>query len=387
MKFSLLLFHQRYGTVRGEDVPFCFGLPISSLFPYNYTQHDIQTSRILIHYLANFIQTGYVSTFKNDHQFHASLESRNPFFVHFSRLFNLFSPSFFTLLSINRNPNGDATPTNRHSLAMDSLKHLSGSSHFVELLPKPSSLLSSTSSSSSVLMTPSDFEEREELLHFHLQKSSYENSSVISRNDDDVDDDEDVIESSSNNNGRASSVEAFHSQQQTQFIHHPLSSANNRHRRSLMNDSSHRSVKHSSGGSGGKVRNRLKHHLMKRYVVKRNFPNNQLSKTASVEMDDEVDSNEMELGALDEADNEDDYDEREKKQQKNVGEEKEALKSGQHDRLEDDEDNESDLEKSTKMYVPYWDAYDTVNQLFLEMSEYYSHAISFSFSSASRSLN
>lgn len=108
---------------------------------------------------------------------------------------------------------------------------------------------------------------------------------------------------------------------------------------------------------------------MKRYVVKRNFPNNQLSKS-SVEMDDEGDSNEMELGALDETDNDDDYDEREKKEKKVD----EALKSGQHDRLEDDEDNESDLEKSTKMYVPYWDAYDTVNQLFLEMSEYYSHA-------------
>lgn len=39
-----------------------------------------------------------------------------------------------------------------------------------------------------------------------------------------------------------------------------------------------------------------------------------------------------------------------------------------HDRLDDD-DNESDLGKSMKLFVPYWDPYDTVNQLFLEISE------------------
>ena len=62
--FLFLIFfmflQQRFGTVRGEDVPFCLGLPLSSLFPYNYTQQDIRTSRILIHYLANFIQSGLV---------------------------------------------------------------------------------------------------------------------------------------------------------------------------------------------------------------------------------------------------------------------------------------------------------------------------------------
>lgn len=40
-----------------------------------------------------------------------------------------------------------------------------------------------------------------------------------------------------------------------------------------------------------------------------------------------------------------------------------------HDRLDDD-DNEGDLGKSMKLLVPYWDAYDTVNQLFLEISKY-----------------
>ncbi|KAG4072555.1 hypothetical protein HA402_004644 [Bradysia odoriphaga] len=51
-------FPQRGGSVRGEDVPFCLGLPISPLFPYNYTKQDIKISRILVQYLANFAQTG-----------------------------------------------------------------------------------------------------------------------------------------------------------------------------------------------------------------------------------------------------------------------------------------------------------------------------------------
>lgn len=49
---------QRSGSVRGEDVPFCLGLPLSPLFPYNYTQQDVQTSRVLILYVSQFAQTG-----------------------------------------------------------------------------------------------------------------------------------------------------------------------------------------------------------------------------------------------------------------------------------------------------------------------------------------
>lgn len=71
---------------------------------------------------------------------------------------------------------------------------------------------------------------------------------------------------------------------------------------------------------------------------------------------DEDDSNELEVSESD-----DDYTEHEKKPKTNL--------NGQHDRLE--ADNESDSEKSMKMFVPYWDAYDTVNQLFLEMGECY----------------
>ncbi|XP_063698385.1 uncharacterized protein LOC134829289 isoform X2 [Culicoides brevitarsis] len=51
-------FPQRGGSVRGEDVPFCLGLPLSPLFPYNYTQQDVQTSRVFILYISQFAQTG-----------------------------------------------------------------------------------------------------------------------------------------------------------------------------------------------------------------------------------------------------------------------------------------------------------------------------------------
>lgn len=287
---------------------------------------------------------------------------------HFDPYMTTFFLNFLLISSKKnfRNPNGDATPTNRHSIRLDSLKHLGGSSSHFESLPAPSSLQSS-------LVTSSDHEQQQRnqlKLHLHLEaSSSFENAS---RNDEE----EDVIESSDSDGGRIV-VESFHSQQQSQFIHHALSSTNNRHRRSLMSDSSSSNI-----NSGGFSRNKsnFKRHLIKRFVVKRNFPNNQLSKSSD-EMDDEEDSNELDLsGGPDEGENEDDYTEHDKKKLK-------AL-SGQHDRLEEDgDDNESDLEKSMKMYVPYWEAYDTVNQLFLEMSEYYLHAIPFTFSLPERLRN
>lgn len=56
----MLLLHslQRYGSVRGEDVPFYFGLPSSPLFSNKITDGDIQSSEILMFYLGNFIRTG-----------------------------------------------------------------------------------------------------------------------------------------------------------------------------------------------------------------------------------------------------------------------------------------------------------------------------------------
>lgn len=79
------------------------------------------------------------------------------------------------------------------------------------------------------------------------------------------------------------------------------------------------------------------------------------------------DSNETELDGTDDEEN-DDYVEGEKKKQKEQEKQQQNILNG-HDRLNDD-DNESDLGKSMKLFVPYWDAYDTVNQLFLEMSKY-----------------
>ncbi|XP_055638901.1 neuroligin-4, X-linked isoform X2 [Toxorhynchites rutilus septentrionalis] len=51
-------FPQRSGSVRGEDIPFIFGLPLSPLFPSNFTEEDVQISRFLIQYLTNFVKTG-----------------------------------------------------------------------------------------------------------------------------------------------------------------------------------------------------------------------------------------------------------------------------------------------------------------------------------------
>ncbi|XP_055548902.1 uncharacterized protein LOC129732246 isoform X2 [Wyeomyia smithii] len=51
-------FPLRDGSVRGEDVPFTFGLPLSPLFSSNYTQEDKQISRTLMQYLTNFAKTG-----------------------------------------------------------------------------------------------------------------------------------------------------------------------------------------------------------------------------------------------------------------------------------------------------------------------------------------
>lgn len=78
------------------------------------------------------------------------------------------------------------------------------------------------------------------------------------------------------------------------------------------------------------------------------------------------DSNETELDGSDDGEN-DDYIERE--EEGKAQEDKQLNILNGHDRLDDD-DNEADLVKSMKLLVPYWDAYDTVNQLFLEISKY-----------------
>ena len=80
-------------------------------------------------------------------------------------------------------------------------------------------------------------------------------------------------------------------------------------------------------------------------------------------MDVDDSSSETEMDETDDGEN-DDYVEGEEKKKK------QQLQSNHqsNDRLDSD-DNEINLEKPTKLFIPYWDAYDTVNQLFLEISK------------------
>ncbi|CAH1388370.1 unnamed protein product [Nezara viridula] len=53
---------KRTGSVRGEDIPYALGLPLTGglpHFPQNYTAEDIAVSKRFIHYLANFARKGY----------------------------------------------------------------------------------------------------------------------------------------------------------------------------------------------------------------------------------------------------------------------------------------------------------------------------------------
>jgi len=235
---------------------------------------------------------------------------------------------------------------------MDSLKRLGSNSHLVESLPAPSSLLSS----SGILMSSQlHHQPPPEPNHENQHHIDMLNISSATSNDNDIRSGSVVTSISEKGNADNEKIvlESIQSQQhQTQFIYHALSSTNNRHRRSLTGD-----IESSN----------FKRHLMKRFIVKRNFPNNQLSKSSDEMNEDE--SNEIELDVIDDVES-DDYVKGEDEEEEGDGQKN---KDGQHDRLDDD-NNESDLVKS-KMDVPYWDAYDTVNQLFLEMSEYYLHFI------------
>lgn len=51
-------FPQRMGSVVGEDVPFAFGLPISPLYPNNYSKEDVKVSAIFVNYITNFVKNG-----------------------------------------------------------------------------------------------------------------------------------------------------------------------------------------------------------------------------------------------------------------------------------------------------------------------------------------
>lgn len=54
---------QRPGSVRGDELPYVFGLPLVGsglLFSHNYSHTDAATSKILIEYVSNFIKKGWV---------------------------------------------------------------------------------------------------------------------------------------------------------------------------------------------------------------------------------------------------------------------------------------------------------------------------------------
>ncbi|KAF7993013.1 hypothetical protein HCN44_005794 [Aphidius gifuensis] len=55
------IYPQRLGSVRGEDIPYVFGLPLTSggqFFPFNYTRQDQGVAEALITFFTNFAKTG-----------------------------------------------------------------------------------------------------------------------------------------------------------------------------------------------------------------------------------------------------------------------------------------------------------------------------------------
>lgn len=55
--------------------------------------------------------------------------------------------------------------------------------------------------------------------------------------------------------------------------------------------------------------------------------------------------------------------------EENEEEENEEYVEPNHDRL--DEENEETNEKPIKLTFPFWDTYDSINQLYLELSKYF----------------
>ncbi|XP_023290587.1 neuroligin-4, X-linked isoform X2 [Orussus abietinus] len=52
---------QRLGSVRGEDIPYLFGLPLNaggSFFPQNYSKHDQSVAEVVLTFFTNFAKTG-----------------------------------------------------------------------------------------------------------------------------------------------------------------------------------------------------------------------------------------------------------------------------------------------------------------------------------------
>lgn len=213
-----------------------------------------------------------------------------------------------------RNPNGDITPLSKHPIDLDSLRHFGYNLNRQdnEFLPQPSLLSSSSSATKDTTLTSSQSQTSR---HSPLTSSTKRNQN-------------DAI--------------VMIPEKSEHFVHHALSSAKKRHRRSFNSFSFKRRI------------------IRKRFIMKRNLPNHHLSKP-SIEtgMDD---SNDTELDGSDVEENGDDY------MQRIVDN---TAKSGKYFNGNDILDNvdENDVEQTSQLAAPYWDAYDTVNQLYLEISK------------------
>lgn len=215
-----------------------------------------------------------------------------------------------------RNPNGDTTPLSKHSIDLESLRHFGHNLNKEnnEFLPEPSLLSSSSSTTKDTTLTSSQAQASGHLASTSGTRKIQNNAIVL------------IPENSGH------------------FVatHHALSSAKKRHRRSF-------TVNRSS------FKRRI---ISKRFIMKRNFPTHHLSI--------ETDSNETEFEAIDVEETGDDY------MHRRVGNTVKTPKhSAGHDLLDFVEDvSKNDEGKTSNLFAPYWDAYDTVNQLYLEISKY-----------------
>lgn len=106
-------------------MPFTLGLPISPLFPHNYTIQDIKISRTLVRYLTNFAHTGYVEI-----EFPNSLPIVVVLLI---PSIDIFSSNFHFFSRIFRNPNESPSSMmyisqskhNHIATPMDGIHHLS----------------------------------------------------------------------------------------------------------------------------------------------------------------------------------------------------------------------------------------------------------------------
>ncbi len=93
---------------------------------------------------------------------------------------------------------------------------------------------------------------------------------------------------------------------------------------------------------------------------KRSFSTNRKYYKRETDIEDQLNSDE-------EGDGEENEIENEELGEENEEEEIEEYSEPKHDRL--DEENDEVKVKTVKLHTPFWDTYDSINQLYLELSE------------------